>query len=115
MKYKYLRTAAILVQSLYCLAIFIGGIVTGVKFFSTFIGPALLLAIIAFMPRFYYDVVAMATMMLMVLIAFLFSAAASLFNHEFGLAFAALVIPVTCLATLIYCMDKLKKQDTAYS
>jgi hypothetical protein len=35
---KYIRLAAILGQALYCLAIFIFGLVSGVPFFYTFIG-----------------------------------------------------------------------------
>ena len=99
---------------MYCLAIFAFGISNGVPFLYTFIGPAALLALIAFLPRFYYDLVALATMILMILIAFLFAAAAALFNHEFLLAVAALGIPLGCLAALIYCMDRLKREDERY-
>lgn len=112
---KYIRLTAILGQALYCLAIFTFGIVSGVPFFHTFIGPAALLCLIAFFPRFYYDMVALATMILMILIAFLFAAAAALFNHEFLLAAAALGIPLGCLAALVYCMDRLKREDASYA
>lgn len=115
MNTKYIRLTALLGQALYCLAIFAFGIINGVPFFSTFIGPAALLVLIAFLPRFYYDLVALATMILMVLIAFLFAAAAALFNHELLPAVAALGIPLGCLAALVYCMDRLKREDTGYA
>ena len=111
---KYVRLTVLLGQALYCLAIFVFGISNGVPFFYTFIGPAALLVLIAFLPRFYYDLVAMATMILMILIAFLFAAAAALFNHEFLLAAAALGIPVACLVSLVYCMDRLKREEEWY-
>lgn len=112
---KYVRLTAILGQALYCLAIFIFGIVSGVPFFSTFIGPAALLSLIAFLPRFYYDMVALATMILMILVAFLFAAAAVLFNHEFLLAAVALGIPIGCLAALVSSMDRLKREEAGYA
>lgn len=112
---KHIRLAAILGQALYCLAIFIFGFGSGVPFFATFIGPAALLVLIAFFPRFYYDMVALATMILMILIAFLFAAAAALFNHEFLLAAVALGIPFVCLASLVYCMNRLKREDASYA
>jgi hypothetical protein len=112
---RYIRLTALLGQALYCLVIFVYGIGNGVLFFYTFIGPAALLALIAFLPRFYYDLVALATMILMILIAFLFAAAAALFNHEFLLAAAALGIPLGCLAALVYCMDRLKREDAGYA
>ncbi len=113
MKPKYIRLAAILGQAAYCLVIFAFGIVNRVPFFYTFIGPAALLALVAFLPRFYYDLVALATMILMVLLAFLFAAAAALFNHEFLPAAVALAIPLICLAGLVYCMDRLKREDAS--
>jgi hypothetical protein len=112
---KHIRLAAILGQALYCLAIFAFGIVSGVPFFVTFIGPSALLVLIAFFPRFYYDMVALAAMILLILVSFLFAAAAALFNHEFLLAVAALAIPLSCLAALVYCMDRLKREDASYA
>ena len=112
---RYVRLAAILGQAMYCLAICIFGIVSGVPFFYTFIGPAALLLLIAFLPRFYYDMVALATMILMILVAFLFAAAAALFNHEFLLAAAALGIPIGCLAALVSGMDRLKREEAGYA
>ena len=112
---KHIRLAAILGQALYCLAIFTFGIISQVPFFSTFIAPAALLVLVAFLPRFYYDLVALATMILMLLIAFLFAAASALFNHEFLPAAVALGIPIICLAGLVFSMDRLKREDTSYA
>lgn len=112
---RYIRQAAILSQALYCLGIFAFGIANRVPFFYTFLAPAALLALVAFLPRYYYDMVALTTMILMLLVAFLFAAAAALFNHEFLLAAVALAIPLSCLAGLVYCMDRLKREDPNYA
>ena len=69
----------------------------------------------AFTPRFLFDVIAIVTIILILMIALVFSAAVALFNHDFLIAFIAVAIPVTCLATMIYCMERLKKEDAAYA
>lgn len=112
---KYLRLTAILAQALYCLLIFIGGIISGVSFFYTFIGPAVLLAIIAFTPRFYYDLVAIGTIVLMAMLALLFSVAVVVFNHEYLLGAAVAAVPIICLATLLHSMGKMRKKDPSYA
>lgn len=115
MSARQIRLAAILGQALYCLAIFAFGVREGVPFLYTFIGPAALLALIAVFPRFFYDMVALATMVLMLLVSLLFAGAAAFFNHEFLLAASALGIPAACLVALVLSMDRLKREDAGYA
>ncbi len=112
---RHIRLIALLAQALYCLAIFGAGIVTGIPFFCSFIGPALLLVTIAFFPRFLFDVIATATIIMMLMIALLFSAAAVVFNHNFLPALAAAAIPAACLAALVYAMERLKREEPSYA
>lgn len=112
---KLLRFYAILVMVLFCIFIFVVGLLNDVSFFNTFIGPAAVLLFIAFKPNFYYDIIAASTMVLMVIIALIFSFVTAVFNNDFGLALVAPVIPVATLVTVLYCMDKLKKGDETYS
>lgn len=115
MNARQVRLAAILGQALACLGIFTFGIAEGVLFFSTFIGPAALLVLVAFFPRFYYDLAALAVMVLLLFIALLYSATAALFNHEFLRAALALAIPAAGLTGLIYSMERLKREDPDYA
>ena len=112
---KYIRMAAILLQSLYCLSIFGAGVLTGVTFFYTFIGPAILLAILAFTPRFFFDLIAIAAIITMLLMAIVYSAVVALVNHDLLLAAVATGVPLLCLITLIYTMERLKKEDPSYA
>ena len=115
MPFKLLRFYALLVQAAFCIFIFIVGMVTEVSFFNTFIGPAAILLFIAFKPNFYYDIIAASTIVLLVIIALIFSFVTGVFNHDIGLALMVPVIPIATLATILFCMDKLKKQDESYS
>lgn len=115
MPFKLLRFYALLVQAAFCIFIFAVGLLTEVTFFNTFIGPAAILLFIAFKPNFYYDIIAVSTIALLVVIALIFSFVTAFFNHDIGLALVAPVIPVAVLATVLFCMDKLKSQDESYS
>jgi len=115
MPFKLLRFYALLVQAAFCIFIFIVGIVTKVSFFNTFVGPAVILFFIAFKPNFYYDIIAVSTMVLLVVIALIFSFVTAVFHHDIGLAVMAPVIPVATLITVLFCMDKLKREDSSYS
>ena len=115
MPLKLLRLYALLVISVFCIAIFILGLVTKVSFFNTFIGPAAILLYIAFKPNFYYDIIAISTIILLTVIALIFSIVSAMVNHEYGLAVVVPVIPLATMMIVIYCMDKLKKEDKLYS
>lgn len=115
MPFKLLRFYALLVQAAFCIFIFAIGLVTKVSFFNTFIGPAAILLFIAFKPNFYYDIIAVSTMALLVIIALIFSFVTAFVNHDIGLALMAPVIPVATLVAMLFCMDKLKGQDQSYS
>ena len=115
MQFKLLRFYALLVQAAFCIFIFVVGLVSDVSFFNTFIGPAAILLFIAFKPNFYYDIIAVSTIVLLLIIALIFSFVTAVINHDVGLALMAPVIPVATLITILFCMDKLKKQDESYS
>jgi len=115
MPFKLLRFYALLVLAAFCIFIFGVGLVNKVTFFNTFIGPAAILLFIAFKPNFYYDIIAVSTIVLMVLIALIFAFVTAFFNHNIGLALMVPVIPVATLITVLFCMDKLKKDDESYS
>jgi len=115
MPLKLLRLYALLVISVFCIAIFILGLMTKVTFFNTFIGPAVILLYIAFKPNFYYDIIAVSTIILLTIIALIFSIVSALVNHEYALAFFVPFIPIATLAIILYCMEKLKKEDALYS
>lgn len=112
---KYIRTAAILLQSLYCLSIFVAGIVTDVTFFYTFLGPAIILTILAFTPRFFFDLIVVATMVMLLFFAIVYASVVALVNHDYLVASAATGVPLLCLATVIYTMERLKKEDNSYA
>jgi hypothetical protein len=88
---------------------------TGVTFFYTFIGPAILLAVLAFTPRFFFDLIAIAAIIAMLLMAIVYSAVVALVNHDFLLAAVATGVPLLCLVTVIYTMERLKKEDRSYA
>lgn len=115
MQFKLLRFYALLMQTAFCIFIFIVGIVTDVPFFNTFIGPAAILLFIAFKPNFYYDIIAVSTIVLLTIIVLIFSFVTAVFNNDIGLALIAPIIPIATLVTVLYCMDKLKQQDETYS
>ncbi len=115
MPFKLLRLYALLVISAFCIFIFVLGLVNNVTFFNTFIGPAAILLFIAFKPNFYYDIIAVSTIVLLTVIALIFSAVSALINHEYALAFFVPLIPIATLATVLFCMEKLKKEDELYS
>ncbi|GAB4343929.1 MAG: hypothetical protein Kow0089_20070 [Desulfobulbaceae bacterium] len=115
MPFKLLRFYALLVQTAFCVFIFVVGLLTDVSFFNTFIGPAAILLFIAFKPNFYFDIIAISTIVLLVIIALAFAFISAVFNHEYGLALLVPVIPVATLATMLMCMDKLKRDDPSYS
>lgn len=115
MEFKLLRFYALLVMTAFCLFIFGVGIVTKVSFFNTFIGPAAILLFIAFKPNFFYDMIAISTIVLLLIIALIFSFVTAVFNHNIGLALVVPIIPIATLITVLYCMDKLKTLDESYS
>ena len=116
MQFKLLRLYALLVQVAFCLFVFALGVVSDISFFNTFIGPALILLIIAFKPNFYYDLIALFTIGLLVILSLIFAfVSAAVLHQHIGLAIISPLIPVACLATVIYCMDRLKKGAEAYS
>jgi len=105
-----------LVQAAFCLFIFIVGMISDISFFNTFIGPAVILIIIAFKPNFYYDIIALFTVSLLVILSLIFAfVSASFLDQSLALSIIAPIIPVACLATVIFCMDRLKKEDPTYS
>lgn len=115
MPFKLLRFYALLVMAAFCSLIFAVGLMNEIPFFNTFIGPAAILLFIAFKPNFYYDIIAASTITLMVIIALIFSFVTAVFNDNLSLAVMAPIIPIATLATVLYCMDKLKNQDESYS
>lgn len=115
MQFKLFRFYALLVMVAFCFFLFGVGLVTKITFFNTFIGPAVILLFIAFKPNFYYDIIAISTIVLLVIIALIFSFVSAVFNHNYGLALMAPVIPVATLAAILFCMDKLKGADESYS
>lgn len=115
MEFKLLRFYALLVLAAFCLFIFVVGIMKGISFFNTFIGPAAILLFIAFKPNFYYDIIAVSTIVLLVIIALIFAFVTAVFNDNIGLALMVPVIPVASLITVVFCMDKLKNIDESYS
>jgi len=116
MQYKLLRLYALLVQAAFCLFVFSVGILADISFFNTFIGPAVILAIIAFKPSFYYDIIALFTIGLLVILSLIFAfVSATFLQQNIGISIIAPIIPVACMATVIFCMDKLKKEDESYS
>jgi len=114
MPFKLLRFYALLVHAAFCVFVFAVGILTDVTFFTTFIGPAIILLYIAFKPNFYYDIIAVSTISLLVVITLIFSFVTAFFNNDIGLAVMVPVIPVATLITLLSCMNKLKKLDESY-
>ena len=116
MQFKLLRLYALLVQVAFCLFVFALGVVSDISFFNTFIGPALILLIIAFKPNFYYDLIALFTIGLLVILSLIFAFVSTAVLHQhIGVSIIAPIIPVACLATVIYCMDRLRTGDEAYS
>ena len=115
MPLKLLRLYALLFITAFCIAVFVLGLVNKVTFFNTFIGPAIILLYIAFKPNFYYDIIAVSTILLLTVIALIFSVVSALVNHEYALAFFVPFIPIATLIVILYCMDKLKKEDELYS
>lgn len=116
MQFKLLRLYALLVQAAFCIFVFAVGVLHHVSFFNTFIGPALILMLIAFKPNFYYDIIALFTIGLLVILTLIFSFVSSAVLHQnIGIALVAPIIPIACMATVIYCMDRLKKGDESYS
>jgi len=116
MQFKLLRLYALLVQAAFCIFVFAVGVIHHISFFNTFIGPALILLLIAFKPSFYYDIIALFTIGLLVILSLIFAfVSAGVLHQNLGIALVAPVIPVACMATVIYCMDRLKKGDEAYS
>lgn len=115
MPLKMLRLSALLGVTTACLALFTFGLVDKVSFLYTFIGPALLLCFIAFQPNYLYDIVAVAMLLLLTIMALIFSVISVLFNQAYILAFFVILIPISALVTMLYCMEKLKKEDRLYS
>jgi len=115
MPFKLLRLYALLVIAVFCIAIFVLGLVNKISFFNTFIGPAVILLYIAFKPNFYYDIIAVSTILLLTVIALIFSIVSALVNHEYALALLVPSIPIITLIIVLYCMDRLKKEDKLYS
>lgn len=115
MQFKLLRLYALLVITAFCIFIFVLGLVTKVTFFNTFIGPAVVLLYIAFKPNFYYDIIAVSTITLLAIISLIFAGVSALINHEYALAFLVPLVPIATLTTLLFCMEKLKKEDELYS
>lgn len=116
MQFKLLRLYALLAQAAFCIFVFAVGIMYHISFFNTFIGPALILMIIAFKPSFYYDIIALFTIGLLVILSLIFAfVSAAVLHQNIGIAIVAPIIPVACLAAVIYCMDRLKRGDEAYS
>lgn len=115
MQFKLLRFYALLVMAAFCLLIFSIGLIKDISFFNTFIGPAAIFLVIAFKPNFYYDIIAISTMVLLLIIALIFSFVTAVFNHDYGLALMAPIIPIATLVTVLFCMDKLKSSDESYS
>jgi hypothetical protein len=115
MPLKILRFYALLVISAFCIFIFALGLVNKVTFFNTFIGPAAILLFIALKPNFYYDIIAVVTIALLTVISLIFAVVSAMINHEYALAFLVPLIPIATLITLLFCMDKLKKEDKRYS
>lgn len=116
MQFKLLRLYALLAQAAFCIFVFAVGVISEISFFNTFIGPAIILLIIAFKPNFYYDIIALFTIGLLVILSLIFAfVSAAVLHQHIGLAIISPLIPVACLATVVYCMDKLKKGDEAYS
>lgn len=115
MPFKLLRFYALLVMVAFCLFICGIGLIKDIPYFNTFIGPAVILLFIAFKPNFYYDIVAVTTIVLMTIIALVFSFVSAVFNHDYGLALMAPIIPVATLIALLFCMEKLKNMDESYS
>lgn len=116
MQFKLLRLYALLAQAAFCLFIFAVGIYYDISFFNTFIGPAVILLIIAFKPNFYYDIIALVTISLLVILTIIFAfVSATLLKQNIAASVVAPIIPVACLATVIYCMDRLKREDASYS
>lgn len=116
MQFKLLRLYTLLAQAAFCLFIFALGVYFDISFFNTFIGPAAILAIIAFKPNFYYDIIALFTIALLVILTVIFAfVSATLLQQSIAVSILAPIIPVACLATVIYCMDRLKREDASYS
>ena len=116
MQFKLLRMYALFVQAASCLFVFGVGLLSDVSFFNTLIGPAVILLIIAFKPNFYYDIIALFTVGLLVILTLIFAfVSIAILHQNIGISIVAPVIPLACLATIIYCMDKLKKEDPTYS
>lgn len=115
MQFKLLRFYALLVMAAFCLFIFTVGLLKDISFFNTFIGPAAIFLFIAFKPNFYYDIIAISTNVLLLIIALIFSFVTAVFNHDYGLALMAPIIPIATLITVLFCMDKLKSEDESYS
>ena len=115
MPFKLLRFYALLVLAAFCIFIFAVGLTTKISFFNTFIGPAAIFLFIAFKPNFYYDIIAVSTNVLLVIIALIFSFVTAVFNNNIGLALIAPIIPIAVLVTVLFCMDKLKQMDESYS
>lgn len=115
MNYRHLRLIGMLTQALYCLAIFVAGTITHITFFYTFIGPAGLLLFIAANPNYYFDFIAVTTIILMVIMALIFSVAVAVFNQSYLIAFTASAIPIACLTTVLLSMEKLKRTDSSYT
>lgn len=114
MQFKLLRFYALLVHSAFCVFVFLVGMLTDVSFFTTFIGPAVILLFIAFKPQFYYDIIAVLTIGLLSIITLIFSFISAFFNNNVGLALMVPIIPIATFITLLYCMNQLKKQDESY-
>ncbi len=115
MNYTYVRLAGLLGQALYCLCIVLIGLKQHIPFFYTFIGPAAILLFIAKFPNYYFDCIAVSTMILMVILSLIFSFAVAFFNQNYLLAFGASAFPAACLAAVLTSMGKLKESDASYT
>jgi len=115
MNYKYLRLAGLSGQAIFCLCIFGAGLVTHIPFFYTFIGPAAILIFIALNPNYYFDFIAITTIILMVILSLIFSIAVAIFNQSYLIALGASSFPLGCLAAVLYSMEKLKNTDPSYT
>lgn len=111
---KLLRFATLIVIALLCIAVAIFGVINEVSFLYTFIGPAILLGIISINPRFLFDIIAVSMLLLLIIMAAIFSITIAIFNHQYFLAFIVLLIPTAALGILLYCMERFKKEDTLY-
>ena len=115
MNYRYLRLIGLLGQALFCLFIFVAGLITEILFFCTFIGPAGILIFIALHPNYYFDFIAVTTIILMVILSLIFSFAVAIFNESYLVALVTSLTPMGCLAAVLKSMMNLRKIDPSYT